>query len=113
MRDPVTTLTIDHTELELTKRELLTLDYIGRVIEQRKVAPSMQEVMDALNAKGYDLPSFNQIWRIANGLRSKKLLEVPPYIEGSTDNRRGTIHRNLVPTKLGWKVINRNKGKGA
>ena len=109
MRDPVTTLTVDHTELELTKRELMTLDYIGRAIELHKVAPSMQEIMNALNAKGYEFNSFNQIWRIANALRAKKLLEVPPYAKDAPDNRTGTTHRNMIPSKLGWKVINRNK----
>jgi hypothetical protein len=109
MRDPVTTITVDRTELQLTKRELLALDFIGRAIDRRKVAPSMKEIMEHLNTKGYALLSFNQIWRIANSLRDKKLLEVPPYDETAENHRTGTTHRNMIPTKLGWKVIYRNK----
>lgn len=113
MRDPITTITIDKTTLELTKRELLTIDFIGRAIDRHKVAPSMKEIWEHLNTRGYELTSFNQIWRIANGLRTKKLLEVPPYDPAAENNRTGTTHRNMIPSKLGWKVINRNKKEEA
>ena len=108
MRDPVTELKIDGQVITLTKRELLALDFIGRTIDQRKVAPSMQEIMAGLKP-AYDLTSFNQIWRIANGLRNKKLLEVPAYTPDAPDNRTGTTHRNMIPSPLGWKVIHRRK----
>jgi len=109
MRDPVTTVTIDKTQIELSKRELIAIDYIGHIIDRRKVAPSMKEIWEHMNTRGYEITSFNQIWRIANSLRDKKLLEVPPYAEEVGDHRMGTTHRNMIPSKLGWKVIYRNK----
>lgn len=112
MKDPVQTVKIGGDEVELTKRELLTIDFIARQLEVRHVAPSQKEVMAHLNTHGYELVSYQQTWRIANSLREKKILEVPQYVTPDGDKRNGATHRNMILTKLGFAIANRNRSPG-
>lgn len=103
--DPVSVITIDGVEYEFSRRELKTIDYISKYIQERHVAPSQRELLEYM-----EYGSFQQTWRIANSLRRKGVLEVPPF-DNPDDKRSGGTHRNMVLTIFGFKIADRNKPK--